>query len=98
MQKIGSVHHLERIEEWAHDPVEFLLSRGAAELIEPFLKALPLLETHDHVGGGVCPEHARHSHDRGVFEARQSLSLIKEALKAPLERLLVALGARPDLQ
>ena len=69
MQEIGRVHHLQRIEQRRHDRIEFILRRRPAEVPQPDLEALPLLETHHHVGGGVGLEHARDAHDAGVLEA-----------------------------
>ena len=68
---------------------------GRPRLLEPGLEALPLLEPHHHVGGGVGLEHARDAHDAGVLEAGKRARLLQEVRAAPFERLLVAVGLRP---
>ena len=94
-RKFGRVHHLQRIEQRGDDAVELLLRGRPAEAAEPGLEALPLLEAHHHVGGGVGLEHARDAHDARVLEARQRARLLQEVGAAPVEGLLVALRLRP---
>ena len=74
--------------------VELLLRRRSTQAPEPLLEALPLLEAHHHVGGGVGLEHARDTHDARMLEARQRARLLQEVGAAPLEGLLVAVGLR----
>ena len=59
MQEVGRVHHLQRVEQGRDDAVQLVLRGRPAEAPEPGLEALPLLEAHHHVGGGVGLEHAR---------------------------------------
>ena len=96
MQEILRVHRLQRVEQRTRDAVEFVLRGRAAETLEPSFEALALLEAHDHVGGGVRLEHAGDTHDAWMVEAGQHARFLHEARSAPVERLLVALGLRPD--
>ena len=94
MQEIGGVHHLQRIEQRGCDAVELLLRGRTAEAVEPVVEALPALEIHHHVGGGVGFEHARDAHDARVLEAGERARFLQEVGAAPLERLLVPVGLR----
>ena len=90
MQEVLRVHHLQRVEQGGDDPVELILRGRPAEVAQPGLEALALLEAHDHVGGGVGLERARDAHDARMLEARQRTRLLQEVGTAPVEGLLVA--------
>src|SRR4029079_17013623 len=66
--------------------------------LQPALEALPALEAHHHVRGGVGLEHTGHAYDARVLEASQRARLLEEALPPPLDRLLVALRLRPHAE
>ena len=96
MQEVLRVHHLQRVEQGGDDRIELLLRRQPAEAVQPGLEAVPLLEAHHHVGGGVGLEHARDAHDARVLEARQRARFLQEVGAAPVERLPVAVGLGLD--
>ena len=98
MQQVGCVQRLQRFEQRCGNPVQLGLRRPPSERLEPGVEALPLLEVHHHVGGGVGLEHARHPHDAGMAEAGERLRLAQEAGAAPIEGRLVPLRLRPHAQ
>ena len=95
MQHVGGVHHLQRVQDRGHDPVQLRLRGRAVETRQPALEAQSVLEAHDHVGGRVGLEHARDADDVGMLEAGQRARLVQEAGPAPIECGLVALRLGP---
>ena len=94
MQEVGRVQHLQRVEHGRDDGVELVLRRQPAELVQPVLEALPALEAHHHVGGGVGLEHARDAHDARMLEAGKRARFLQEVGAAPVEGLAVTLRPR----
>src|SRR5215471_8244964 len=96
MQEVLGMHHLQRVKQRGDDGIEFLLCRQPAEAIEPGLEAVPMLEAHHHVCGGIGFEYARHSDYARVLEPSEIARFFQEVGATPVESLLVAIGLGLD--
>ena len=93
----GAVHLLQTVQQRQQNAPHFRL-RQRLPILQPLRKRLPLHILHRDVAGAVGAEEAVDLHDAAVPEARQHPRLLKEAVQAPLEDILVGLRPRRHRQ
>ena len=84
MQVVGGVDQRERVEQWRHHAVEFVLARRPAESLEPSLEALAVLVVEDHEARVVFAKEAINADDVGVVEAGERPRFVKKTVESPL--------------
>ena len=87
MKELLRVDRVQRRQDRLEQVVQFRLCRRAAELLQPALQVLALLELEDHVGGAELLDQADHTNDVLVAEAAEHARLLDEVAQAVGEEI-----------